>query len=322
VCGDTTRKQMALLSDILLNIGETDITYVGIGSAPYAPTLEEYNDKHNQLLPPFIRTLMEKHKTVSILHFDPMFEQHLPFLKLYLETTFPGIDRREQYYWCMPGFEIRCVPSMFDHENDDWFLESLGTQIMFRGDQLIVQEYTGTNLIRSFKRAYERASHKPLFKKSILYDITYGKDCSCGTDLTKHAPFYDSDGNFLNPLLMTNEEILANIDNMPADRLVPFLIKRFTDALQLHHFNYRRRLYGAVCLYSCEFYAVDAEPTVIMDALQRELKIIVEILTRLNVLKATQIETFQTYMNNYIEYDVYKWVTELSSLMNLTSTSL
>ena len=319
VCSCSLWGVMAHLTDILQYIGSTDLTYVGIGSTPHITSLEAYTDRYNQIVPRFVREIIARDKSVSILHFDTRFDEALPFVKHYIETAFPGIEQRGEYYWCMPHLEIRLIPRRFEHEDEDWFLEVLGKHIMNRGDQLIVQEYTGTELAPMLKRAYERSDNKPLFKKSILYDITYTKDCSCGTDLSKYAPIYDSRGNFINLTLLTNEELLSLVDIVPVGTVAPFLIRKFTDCIQFHHVNYRRRTQGMSCMHPCSLYNDSSDPSLIMDILQSELKPIVRLLAKLGVFNSSQIDIFNEHMDKYKDYDMYKWLTDLTGLMNLAS---
>ena len=80
-----------LLHTFKSTITEPSFVYVGIGSCPHAQTLVDYTDDWNQILPVFVRDILEiTELPVRILHFDPAFEYHsdrIEFLKSYVEST-------------------------------------------------------------------------------------------------------------------------------------------------------------------------------------------------------------------------------------------
>jgi hypothetical protein len=290
-------------------IGDVEFVYVGIGSVPWTDSIDMYTDRTNQLVPVFVRDQIKYHKSVSILHFDPNFLRNgnMEFTDTYIKKTFPEIDRREPNYWCMPNLEIRIIPERFEHEESN-FLEQLGHQLMGRGAQLVVQEFTGTELIPYFKQVFARAANPAFFKKSILYDITYGNECGCGTDMSKWKPLYDNYGNFVNLALFTEDELEEQLHGLPNELILPLLIRKYRDSISLHHVNYRRRVQGLDVMHKTILYDNTVTPDTIMGIIQKDLTFAVRMLRKLGLVSDEELGQFTSIMATYKDHDMYSWL--------------
>ena len=297
------------MTELLDLIGDVEFVYVGIGSVPWTDILDMYTDRTNQLVPVFVRDQIKYHKSVSILHFDPNFLRNgnMEFTNMYIQKTFPEIDRREPYYWCMPNLEIRIIPERYEHEESN-FLERLGKQLMGRGAQLVVQEFTGNELIPHFKQVFARAANPAFFKKSILYDITYGNECGCGTDMSKWKPLYDNYGNFVNLSLFTEDEVDTHLSVLPNELIIPFLVRKYRDSIAFHHVNYRRRVQDLDVMHKTTLYDNTVAPDIIMGFIQKDLKFAVSMLKKLGLVSDEELGEFTATMALYKDHDMYKWL--------------
>ena len=302
-----------------------EFTYLGIGSAPHAKSIDEFDDVWDQLVPVFVRD--QAAKTRRIIHFDPTFSHSIEFVKTYFATKYPELaySKTEFYHlWSSPRLEVLVVENSLQYKNKfyesdadhEWFLQALCASVLRQNAHLVIQDFSGRDLADVFKRVYENSSNKHLFKKKVLFDITYGH-ASCMTDLTKNRPIYDASGNFMNFLLYTPSEVQASIGkNARLDELIKeYYVKRFREALNLHHVNYRRRTKGEGCMYTCELYNDTSTPQLIMGYLQSELTDIFLVLKDLAVFTAEKEHQFRYLMKYYDQVNMYDWGTSVSRLV-------
>jgi len=305
-------------------------TYVGVGTNPHAPTVEQLNDAWDQLMPVFVREQL--HKTVRVMHFDPAFTymaDRVDFVKGYFATKYPLIvyaaptEEKPYHSWTSPRLEVLLAGEAFnyksayspDEPHNESFLTKLTTLIVDAGGHLVLQDFSGRDPLGAFKSAYEASSKPNLFKRRILFDITYG-NASCSTDLTVYKPIYDRHGDFINFTLFSADEIRKNIGHNPRlDELIKkHFIAKYKATLNHHHVNYRRRILGDVCLTRSEFYDDMAPPTLIMDVLQHELATFVTIFKELRLVDAAKESCFNELMENYATVNMYDWNTHVNRL--------
>ena len=302
-----------------------EFTYLGIGSAPHAKSIDEFDDVWDQLVPVFVRDRAAK--TRRIIHFDPTFSHSIEFVKTYFATKYPELtySTTEFYHlWSSSCLEVIVVEKALQYKNtfydidadDEQFLETLCATVIRQNAHLVVQDFSGRDLADVFKRVYGKSTNKYAFKKRILFDITYG-NASCMTDLVKNAPIYDASGNFMNFLLYTPDEVKASIGkNARIDSLIKeYYVKKFREILNLHHVNYRRRTKGDTCLNTCEFYDDTATPELIMGYLQNQLTDVFLILKDLDVFTAEKEHQFRYLMKYYDQINMYDWGTSVSRLV-------
>jgi hypothetical protein len=275
--------------------------YVGIGSCPHALFLEEMTDEWDQILPVFIRNTK-----ATILHYDPMFERHLEFMKLYFETK--GFTHVDEYHWISHLHDVTLIPKNFDHPTDDHLLEELSEKAIHSNTKLVVQEFTGHDLTNTFKSVYKNTKDELSFKCNILFDITYGTNCNCMTNMTKYKPLYDDNGDFLNPLLASDDEIISYIGL--SSEINDFIKIRFTRKyldLVNQQVDYRRRLQGSTVLFTCDGYNDESSPDTIMAYLQERIRPVLTILDQLGLVTPQKWGMVHSLFESYKDYDVYKW---------------
>jgi hypothetical protein len=299
-----------------------DFTYLGIGTNPHATTVDTLTDAWDQLMPVFVRDRLRAGDTVRVFHIDPQFKYNLAFLKEYFATRFPRLTYDGEYSWTSDTLEIYLSDSYFYHKNkydtnnDDPFLLELSESCLNTDSRLIVQEFTGHILIPTFKECFASTTRPSLFKKKILFDMTYG-NASCMTDLTKHSPIYDKKGDFINFILCTHDEIkgLINLKRADLDSLIiPYFKKAFIHSLEYHHVNYRRRVNGDVCMNKSDLYEETAPSSLIMGTLQEELRMSFDVLRRLGLVDEEKNATFIRLMDSYPRVNMYDWNTEVKKL--------
>ena len=297
-------------------------TYVGIGSAINC-SLDQLNEKNDQIVPVFIRNLLAEKKSVFSIHFDPFFR--LDIMQEYFKERYPKMEFKDLgfawLFFCF-GHTILICPKVFEHKqidrdvgSDDLFLSALISKTLQSDLKMILQEYTGFDTVCILKKVYAEFNDKRKFKENILFDISYGADCGCQTDLTRYGPLTKRNGNFYNFLLYDESELLAVIGKDPMmDTLIyGFFKKKWIQILNDNHVNYRRRLKGEDCLFRSNVYDAMASPSIIMDYLQNQLVQMMVIFHRLGYIDAKEKE-FNALLEGYKEWDVYKWYSAVSQI--------
>jgi hypothetical protein len=297
-------------------------TYVGIGSAINC-SLEQLNEKNDQIVPVFIRNLLAEKNSVFSIHFDPFFR--LDVMKEYFKERFPKMDFKDLgfawLFFCF-GHTILICPKAFEHKqididvgSDDLFLSALISKTLQSDSRMILQEYTGFDTVCILKKMFTQSNDKRKFKENILFDISYGADCGCQTDLTRYGPLVKRNGNFYNFLLYDESELLAVIGKDPMmDTLIySYFKKKWIQVLNDNHVNYRRRLKGEDCLFRSNIYDVTASPSIIMEYLQNQLVQMMVIFHRLGSTDTKEKE-FNALLDGFAEWDVYKWYSAISQI--------
>jgi hypothetical protein len=305
-------------------------TYVGVGTNPHAPTVEKLDDAWDQLMPVFVREQL--HKTVRVMHFDPAFTymaDRLDFVREYFATKYPLLvyaaptEEKPYHSWTSTRLEVLLAGEAFnyksayspDEPHHESFLVKLTTMIVGTGGHLVLQDFSGRDPLGAFKSAYEASPKPNLFKRRVLFDITYG-NASCSTDLRVHKPIYDRHGDFISFTLFSADEIRKNIGHNPRlDELIKrHFIAKYKAKLNHHHVNYRRRILGDTCLTRSEFYDDNASPQLIMGVLQHELAEFVTIFKELQLVDAAKEACFNALMENYATINMYDWNTHVNRL--------
>ena len=286
------------------------ITYIGIGSCPHHNTVEEITDAWDQIIPVFIRG-----KSAKLIHYDPAFERRAQFMDSYFETK--GFKKVEEGHWSSDLMEVVLHAKAIYHPEHDYILENMAEETIRTDTKLIVQEFTGTELTKTFKAAYERSSSPIDFKRNVLFDITYGTACHCMTDMTKYKPLYNTEGDFINFLLYSEEEILPLIGlSLKADELIKgYYVKKYLAVIN-QQTDYRRRLNGDTVLFPCAAYNDLSTPDEIMAYLQRQIRPLLEIFNSLGMMTSKKIGLVENLLSMYKDYDVYRWNSAMAGLVN------
>jgi len=296
------------------NANTRDYTYIGIGSKNRYSDLKMFTPEIDQILPCFLETVTG---TIRVIHFDPYFapEHDNGFLMKYFKAK--GFHKSDDYIWLTSDhrIEVLIIPQMFDDKN---FLYKMTEQAIKYSTKLVVQKYTGQELVAEFKGMYGWFSteHKKYIRNNVLFDITYGSNCHCMTNMKEHGPMVDKNGNFYNFVLYDEEEILNSIGLLPKmDRFIEqHYTAKMAKILNEHHVNYRRAIRGEPLMFPSTKYPSDALPQVIMNYLLYEVNLILKILGKLGAVTDEKKQIFSIYSTNYMEIDMYKWYTEMTKL--------
>jgi hypothetical protein len=302
---------------------QPNFTYIGIGSAPHVTTLEEYTAKQNQLLPFFVREMYETHEnspgwTLRVLHFDPYFSQKLPFLQAYFEQEGLVFHQHQgAYYWIGDSIEVVLIPEKIERGRNDKCIEDMVNECVKTQTQLVVQSFTGEETYSWFRSLFHKTTNRYSFKENILFDVSYGSDVGCSTDMSVYRPIMGYQGKFINLLLYTNPEVLNALELYPentkiAERARRIYYAEFRNIMNTKHVDYRRMvqgLDGVIGNYS------SAEE--IMEEIRTDLDILAPILMKLGLLQSKDNLELQVLLNNYKQYDMYKWYTMVVNLVKL-----
>lgn len=305
-------------------------TYFGIGSAPHNDDLITKEPKWDQIMPVFLLEELQRNtEPWRIIHFDPCYEMKIDFLKNYFTKKFNLIyDNSEGYHmWRSADHRIEVLifdryfyhPNPHQTEDDNWFLHRLNENILASNTKLIVQEYTGHDLKDISMKLYRESSNPEKFKKKILYDVTYGEDCHCMTDLTKYRPFYDREGNFINIALFNEIDLLgvAGINEGIDDIVKKHFIKKLKRIANDNHVNYRRKLLNiGDNLFRTHNYNDNSTPAEIMLYIQKEVMEIIHLLKRFNFMTPNKEKVINIIMTRYREIDPYKWQSHFNLIFN------
>jgi len=288
-------------------------TYVGIGSCPHDP-LDKITEKWDQVLPVFIMDILKNTTTtLRIIHFDPQFT--LEFMSQYFKTKLPDLSLTiTNEYWVWSNSRVEIIiskeplyhTSKFEggHESTDWFLKRLTNQILETGGKLVVQEFTGQELGETCKAIYHKltSTEKSIFKKNVLFDITYGQACHCMTDMTQYKPLYTTNGDFYNFTLYSSTELKRSIgQSEKIDSLIfDYFYKQYAEILDGLHLIYRRNINKAEN-------ATDEDPDHVMALLQNKLSAMFPIFRALGVLTPEKEASLQRIFDEYREHNMYKW---------------
>lgn len=286
------------------------MTYVGIGSCPHASTLQELTDEWDQILPVFIRE-----SKATIFHYDPAFEYNQEFMKLYFENK--GFTMVEPFHWTTDKLDVTLYPKRFEHPDDDHLLEEMAEEAIKTNTKLVVQEFTGGSLTELLKATFTKTSSKASFKRNVLFDITYGTDCHCMTNMVKYKPLYDEKGDFINFLLYKETDIKNSIGLSPElNHLIKgYFVKQYLSVVN-QQVDYRRRLKGDTVLFACEGYGDTSTPDEIMSYLKSKMLPLLDIFDSLGLMTSQKWGQVWNLFEMYRSYNLYDWNTTMAKIVN------
>jgi len=297
------------IKDVLLNFLKehpSSFTYIGIGSAPV--DIKKLTALTDQIIPNFLSN--KNTDVIRIIHFDPHFKNiNKNDLNNYFISKDLGLYNYPQdgiltWKTLNNSIEINIVPELFVHAEDGYFLEDVIDLCLLYESHLVVQEYTGKNLYDLFTSLYKKNKNKELFKKKILFDVSYNQDCHCFIDLETYSPVYDNNNDFVNILLFTKEEILGMIGK---DKKIDKIIKyHYIEQLKKIETNdiprFRKKKLGILINYiGCD------TANEILRTIKNKVDDIFEVLVALKTIKVNDY-IYKNVFDNYSNYkDVYKW---------------
>lgn len=304
-----------LLSDIEKSKYES--IYIGIGTSARKLILEEYDDDMNQLYPIFMRTLY-KDKQKLLVHFDEYFSSNdqQDFIIKYLKSNEFQLITGGIWYSPKEKCKIVIVSNHLSIDERFDILNKISRITLKTNAKIIVQEFTGRELISSFKQFFQQQfslKDKEILRNNIVWDITYGQDCNCMTPLTQYKPIMKDSQNFFNIWSYSNEELINYINYSPAtDKILyEYFYKQFRKIIDTHHVNYRRKLLGESLLTSTNAYNEKTSPNEIMEYIIKELDPMIRILFKLSSMTQIEKDSFTFKLISYKNYDPYKWYKEM-----------
>ena len=309
-----------------------DLTHIAIGSSPRYQELEKFTPDIDQLLPVFMLKQIEStSKTIRIIHIDWYTERNLPFLHEYFGSfaqksiNFRHNDSEGFNIWTSHDDRIEVIflfinirHGIYDEPTDRWFLERMIDVTLQNKSQLIVQEYTGHDLIEIARFFLNKSNQKDMFVKHVLFDITYGSNCHCMTDMTKYLPEYKPDGTFYNFQLYTTQEMidLIGINEKINNIIKNHFMKDYKLILDQHHFNYRRKIIGNTLAHQFPEYNESTSPDDIMKIIIDKLNLIIEIFERLGLMNEDKKKQMNDLFTNYYSHDMYKWLYQMNHMFD------
>ena len=164
-------------------------------------------------------------------------------------------------------------------------LEEMAEEAIRTNTKLVVQEFTGGSLTELLKATFTKTSSKASFKRNVLFDITYGTDCHCMTNMVKYKPLYDEKGDFINFLLYKETDIKNSIGLSPElNHLIKgYFVKQYLSVVN-QQVDYRRRLKGDTVLFACEGYGDTSTPDEIMSYLKSKMLPLLDIFDSLGLM--------------------------------------
>ena len=314
---------------------QRDYTYVGIGSAPRTAILEDLNSVLDQIIPEFVRDVIENtNKTITLVHFDPRFNDFMDFLLEYFDAQpYNIIHDKSEYFnkWISTDYRIEILMFNFSiyNPNHDWFYEQLINSTISKKNQLVVQQFTGLELTPIFKNLYKNTINKDIFKQKVLFDITYGSECNCMTDMSKYKPLHFADGNFINIQLMEISELrsLFNTNEIINTFIKNHYIKEYRKIIDIIPVDYRRKMKienDETVLKLTNYkdkYTIDSSYEEIIEILKTELIPIISIFREIKFMTPEKETILHEILTNYKNYtltskpDVYKWSDEFIKII-------
>ena len=295
------------------------ITYIGIGSCP--EDIKNLNNMKDQIIPKFMTEKIKKNvETIKIIHFDPAFSMIKKsqlndyFISKNLNLYNYPEDGISTWKSINGEIEINIVSDFFIHktfneiDNDDDFLMNVIEVCLLYESQLIVQEYTGYKLCNLFLDMYEKSENKDLFKKKILFDVSYDQDCHCFIDLQNHFPLYDKNNDFLNILLFSYEEFLTSIGfDKNIDKIIKFHFIDKLKKIETENIPDFRRKILKMEIQKCSDYDENVNDKQILDIIKKKIDAIFKVLEKLKVIKINDYIYRNVFFNHKKYKDPYVW---------------
>lgn len=298
------------------------ITHCNIGSVARTTILKDYIPRMQQILPPFLDLTMP----TRLINFDPRFDNQIDFLHEYFRSKNMGFtystitfsDSNGMHIWKSENniIEVICISielnyqSSYNNNNGDiWFFEKLIESALEINSKLIVQDYSGNDTNMVFKILYNQSLNKDAFKKNILFDFTYGNN-HCDVDLEKYKPIYDSDGNFVNVILMSVDELMPLFKTNPIidEHIYTYYIKMYREIIDVIPVDYRRKMKIESGEKTIGFvgyknlYTINNSFEEIINILQRELEPIITVFRHLGMMNPEKETLLHNLLTNYKSY--------------------
>jgi len=301
-------------------------THCIIGSAVRNENLDEYIPKIQQILPPFLDLTMP----TRLINFDPRFDTQFLFLHQYFDSKQIGFihdDSEGVHIWRSEDniIEVIIINYEFNYSSDEWFLQGLIDSALAINVKLIVQDYTGNDTSDIFKQLFNQSNNKDAFKKNILFDFTYGNN-HCDVDLEKYKPIVDSDGNFINIMLMTVDELMPLLHSHPMidEHIHSYYIKKYREIVNIIPVDYRRKMNNVTGFVGFNnLYTINNSFEEIINILKIELEPVIKIFRHVGLMNPEKEILLNELITNYKNYtlttkpDIYWWSVQFYKISSI-----
>ena len=297
-----------------------EVTYVGIGSYPYQVNdLVNYNDDRNQMFPLFVRKAGEG-KSIRVINIDSGFIRENVMGYEYLTSiglTQVLTDNKTPYeVWRNRQIEFIIIPMDIQEEDRYHLCSQLSVKTFHTTNKIFIQEFSGRELLPSFTKFINAHRQNLMFiRRNVIWDITYGEECSCSTKLTDYPKVVLSDGEIFNLWTYTHHDMLRIIQsskNTTLNNIIYVVFKKYyKDTIMKHHVNYRRSLIGLSRLYETTAYPYDASSKKIMTYILDEIELVVHGLKILTKKTQEEMEAYTKKLISYEMYDPHKWYSDV-----------
>jgi hypothetical protein len=283
------------------------LTFLGIGSVFRYPDLNKLTLEIDQVYPEFLHSY---NGTMRLIHYDPGFSRDWDFLNLYFEKKgFIKCDSPQNMWRSKDNrIEFIIMPEMFTYSVD--FFKEIASVCM--PQKLIVQDFSGHSINDFFLQTYYSFSptQRLVFQKKVIFDITYIDESPCSPNM-KEFPVVDSEGDFVNFLLVPPEDLLNYLEYPRFKILIKEVYKqKYKDILNKEHTNYRRRRNKDETLFPSE-YSSKEDPEKIFEVLKKKLDSFIHALKHFDF----PVEKYNDLMRDHLSYDMYKWYTTMNNLI-------
>lgn len=296
------------------------VTYVGIGTYPYqVNNIDNYTDDRNQMFPLFVRKASEG-KSIRVINIDSGFVKENIMGYQYLDSiglTKVLTDNKTPYeVWRNIQIEFIIVPMDIQEEDRYHLCSQLSLQTFHTRNKIFVQEFSGRELIPSFTRFINEHRQNLMFIRwNVIWDVTYGEECSCSTKLTEYPKVLLPEGEIFNLWTYTHHDMLRMIEsikNTNFNDIVYVVFKKYyKDTIMKHHANYRRSLIGLSHLYETTAYPHNASSKKIMTYILDEIAIVMHGLKILSNKTQEELEAYTKKLISYEMYDPHKWYSDV-----------
>lgn len=334
-------------------VNPRDLTYFGIGTFPRVQSLDQFTSEVDQLIPVFLKEYIKKSTdTIRILLIDPQFDRCMDFLHQYFSSTSYDLDYDDSEgfnRWISGNHQIEIIvinmhmrytnrigmghdslPSEVINIHDT-FLKDFINLTLQNNSKLIVQDYTGADTKDIFKNLYNMSNNKELFKKKILFDITYGEN-HCHINLITEKPIFDTSNDFINIILLSIDELRPLFDYHPKIKkyITAFYIAEYRNIVTIIPVDIRRKILIesgekiAFCEGTKKYqYTLDTSYEILIRILQSELDRIIPVLIEVNIIDVRKRDyIYGELLTNYRNYtltskpkDIYFWCAEFCALL-------
>ena len=314
-------------------------THVIIGGAARYTNIDEYTSDIQQIIEPW----KDMTQPTRYIHFDPNFNDQIKsgFINTFLNTkgkfnynNSEGIHIFRTFNNIIELIFITQSIHYSQYVSDNYFyfdsfLEEMIDISLSNNSKMIVQDYSGKDTKYIFRKLYNKSFNKEMFTNNILFDFTYGNN-HCSVDFIKYQPIIDSNGNFINILLMSIEELKKYYHQYPI--IDEIILKYYTDEKSMYKYIIntividirRQELIRSGEIINIkgynDKYSVNTSKDKMIQILKEELEPIIKDYRELGIMNDEKEALLNELLTNYNNYtltsspSIYDWSTRFMKI--------